>query len=589
MKKFLFTLAALLMVGSVSAAEYLYIDDFEVSQELLAQTAGKNRRMDIPVKAHFDNYTSAWEVTLTLPEGVQLKNGVEGADMTIHTMDAVGNDKDIPVTLNMSLENFKFIAANAGAGYYWPEGADPDEDDPVSVGAAKWIGDYAEMFIVTLQFAQDFAGGDLNVKTVPGSGADPRGPVTDGATQNKVCHISVEATQPVELTGNLVIGEVDQETGKIVVTYDGPEAVTVTATYAEVVRGGETTVQLPDYGTYNIHAEAAAEGYVTKEADATRTWEAPAPEPWNDAVVTNMGVVDGWLTYKIEWEEGADLYIDGEKVEGVSSPYMYKVAAEALYDQEGSFFVQVKGGDRPDSNNNRYAWELPARPATYAPVPTLEWDADNYVMTVTVPEGYSVVVTTPNGTETITETTEYPFVQQTYVQQGTFSAYTLAKTEDYQSAVVSKPYYVPAKELEKTPTPEIVIDTEMKDGRIYQYVEFHVNAVEGAEVHVYDGEGNEIFPDDNGHYKVYADENEQTIHIITATAQEEGKAISDPATKTIILPANPDAVNELNANKTVAGVRYFNMAGQEMQEANGVTIVVTTYTDGTTSAVKVMK
>ena len=32
-----------------------------------------------------------------------------------------------------------------------------------------------------------------------------------------------------------------------------------------------------------------------------------------------------------------------------------------------------------------------------------------------------------------------------------------------------------------------------------------------------------------------------------------------------------------------------NMAGQEMQEANGMTIVVTTYTDGTTSAVKVMK
>jgi hypothetical protein len=31
------------------------------------------------------------------------------------------------------------------------------------------------------------------------------------------------------------------------------------------------------------------------------------------------------------------------------------------------------------------------------------------------------------------------------------------------------------------------------------------------------------------------------------------------------------------------------MAGQEMQEANGITIVVTTYTDGTTSAVKVIK
>jgi hypothetical protein len=29
--------------------------------------------------------------------------------------------------------------------------------------------------------------------------------------------------------------------------------------------------------------------------------------------------------------------------------------------------------------------------------------------------------------------------------------------------------------------------------------------------------------------------------------------------------------------------------GQEMQEANGLTIVVTTYTDGTTSTAKVMK
>ena len=48
-------------------------------------------------------------------------------------------------------------------------------------------------------------------------------------------------------------------------------------------------------------------------------------------------------------------------------------------------------------------------------------------------------------------------------------------------------------------------------------------------------------------------------------------------------------IDEVNAGKTVAGVRYFNMAGQEMQEANGMTIVVTTYTDGTTSAVKVMK
>ena len=48
-------------------------------------------------------------------------------------------------------------------------------------------------------------------------------------------------------------------------------------------------------------------------------------------------------------------------------------------------------------------------------------------------------------------------------------------------------------------------------------------------------------------------------------------------------------VEELNADKTVAGLRYYNMAGQEMQQADGMTIVVTTYTDGTTSTAKVMK
>ena len=48
-------------------------------------------------------------------------------------------------------------------------------------------------------------------------------------------------------------------------------------------------------------------------------------------------------------------------------------------------------------------------------------------------------------------------------------------------------------------------------------------------------------------------------------------------------------VAETLAGKTVANVRYFNVAGQEMAEPNGLTIKVTTYTDGTTNAVKVMK
>lgn len=48
-------------------------------------------------------------------------------------------------------------------------------------------------------------------------------------------------------------------------------------------------------------------------------------------------------------------------------------------------------------------------------------------------------------------------------------------------------------------------------------------------------------------------------------------------------------VNDVAAGKTVAGVRYFNMAGQEMSEAKGICIAVITYTDGTTHAVKIVR
>lgn len=51
----------------------------------------------------------------------------------------------------------------------------------------------------------------------------------------------------------------------------------------------------------------------------------------------------------------------------------------------------------------------------------------------------------------------------------------------------------------------------------------------------------------------------------------------------------PSAVNELNAGKTVTGVNYYNLAGQQVAQPSGVTIQVTTYSDGTTSAAKVIK
>lgn len=53
---------------------------------------------------------------------------------------------------------------------------------------------------------------------------------------------------------------------------------------------------------------------------------------------------------------------------------------------------------------------------------------------------------------------------------------------------------------------------------------------------------------------------------------------------------NTTAVEELNVNKTVSSVAYYNLAGQQSaQPVDGVNIVVTTYSDGSTTTAKVIK
>ncbi len=48
-------------------------------------------------------------------------------------------------------------------------------------------------------------------------------------------------------------------------------------------------------------------------------------------------------------------------------------------------------------------------------------------------------------------------------------------------------------------------------------------------------------------------------------------------------------VDEQVAGKQVASVRYYNLAGQEMEQPSGLTIQVTTFTDGTRTATKLIK
>ena len=429
MKKVLFTLAALMMAGSLCAEEYMYIEDFEVSQELLAQTSARQRRITVPVKAHFDNYVSAWTVDLMTngQENVLLPNmsaagASEGADMTMAYIDELCNEKTITVGLNKGQNNTRFIAASTVAGYYWTDAMDPDNDDPVTYGANKWIGDYENMFTITFQFEPGFEGGVIQVRTQPASGQDPRGPITDGTVITKEFNITVEQAQ---VTPEAFVGTAD-------VTFNGN-----VATISYTSNDPNATVEVTLNG----------DPLTVEFENGVATWEAPTT---------------------------AD-------VEGT---YTYTVAIKVTPDGEN--FV-----GEPVSDNDTYSFTM-----------------------------------------------------------------------------------------EKTAEPVIAVVDENA-----HHCYFTVTG-EG-DVHVY-VDGVEVFPNANGQYAIYAVEGQAVDYVITATAQGAGKLISDEATKNYHFDAW-DGVDELVNGKTVAGVRYYNMAGQEMQQANGLTIVVTTYTDGTTSAVKVMK
>ena len=81
-----------------------------------------------------------------------------------------------------------------------------------------------------------------------------------------------------------------------------------------------------------------------------------------------------------------------------------------------------------------------------------------------------------------------------------------------------------------------------------------------------------------------------------AVPTTDAKSTSDASTKFVVYPLDLDAnkvatgVNDVNSAKEVKGVSYFNMMGVESaQPFEGVNIVVTTYTDGTQSAAKVLR
>lgn len=77
-------------------------------------------------------------------------------------------------------------------------------------------------------------------------------------------------------------------------------------------------------------------------------------------------------------------------------------------------------------------------------------------------------------------------------------------------------------------------------------------------------------------------------YLVEAYAVADGKSPSDYVSHSFEV-APFTGLNETPAGKQIVGTRYFNLMGQEVQQPDGVTIVVTTHIDGSISVAKVMK
>lgn len=82
--------------------------------------------------------------------------------------------------------------------------------------------------------------------------------------------------------------------------------------------------------------------------------------------------------------------------------------------------------------------------------------------------------------------------------------------------------------------------------------------------------------------------NDDATVIVTATAQEEGKLISETVTVEVEIPKKScTGIDERGVQRKVSRMRYYNVSGQEMTGINGTTIIVVTYDDGTVDSFKV--
>ena len=646
MKKFLFTLAALMMAGSLCAENYFFIEDFEVPQDKLGGT------VKVDVKAHFDNYVSAWQFDLgyvnedgdvvmnQLPEGITKVTSAAGADMK--NMTYTGDDgeeySDYSPNLKKGQEGTRIIVA-ADQGDYSPEGE--------VYGCVKWApGEYNQMWTFTFTFDAGFKGATLVLQTAPACGSDERPEVAENAApkgevfvKNTVVTVEGGSVEP-EVTATPTINVEDNAEGEyLVISATGDGTVKLYIDGMQVSNPFQYNYQDEEHEII-ITATAQEEGKeISETATLTYTVPAKAVEP---------PVTEQTEKPVITSEDDADLQVVHVTATGNGHICLYW-DDQLMAEGNGTATWDIPYGEDPEGEEygvSATAQEEGKLVSDYAVAtifvpgkevtPPAPYQTPAPELTYVVNDDAVVFTATGEGTVTI-YINELRAAEPVATGEGT-ATYTIARGEEdvYVSAWataqrdeealvgISESQYVLIPALEQVgpqdPHAEgmwlVLID---KNGEPV-YVE--LTPGQGAQVALdyptYGGYNAEMDPEnpdvryyfliDGVRYGAEVEDDVTNMGDMAQTLQNplvEGEncyviptgynyligvyVASDGSMFVMCAQAGFTGIDELVNGKTVAGVRYFNMAGQEMQEANGVTIVVTTYTDGTTTAVKVIK
>ena len=422
--------------------------------------------------------------------------------------------------------------------------------------------------------------------------------------------------------------------------YEGEYEIVVTIN-DEVVEANENGTYQAVEGENHVVVTVIANGYNNKVAEDTFNYHypttAPAPEfVWNEETFTMEAVCEGHEVV---------LYMNGTEVE---NPYTVEQTDE---EQTITFSAMTVAADEDNNSAVVYAEPVvvPAKEVVVTPpaMPTYEvtYDDDFMYITFACEEGAELTIYDEDGQEVAENPVKIARPEYDEAADPVYVHYTATATVD---GVVSETLYVNEKVEQKAQEvgPE---DPHMKgwwivlfkaDGseQWYQlnkgaddsyvttvtlnygeYGTFYWDPELSAEennlnrpnvpfVFVLDGQpygateenqptlmgeaantmSNPLYPQDWANPYTVPVGYSYSLGVYVDPSEED--QLQDGTRYYVYCAQGPQTdVDEVNAAKTVAGVRYFNLAGQEMQEANGMTIVVTTYTDGTTSAVKVMK